>query len=190
MENQAIESNRIPRAGAVMAEETPTRGRPADQADVDQVLPRAPDGELTRRSRLNDNGDKFALRAEYINPLYDYQWWTTEIMGQPVSGSDLTDIHEGGWRPVRPDNMPREVPPGWNKSVVERFGQTLFFRPKTLSEQSRREDQYIAEKQKEDKLRAAATGEIPDAPHTRKIVEGFELYGEAGTHEQKGAQHR
>lgn len=166
----------------------PSRGRPADPASMEL----ADEGEgverLTRRSRRDGGAGDFEIPAHLKKPGWDYEFKTITIMGQPVDPADMQRVYEGGWRPVPARDMAELCPPGWEKPTIERYGQMLFTRPMRLTQEAKREDFEMAEKQKTDKLQSAMASGADDNPRlVKRHVTEFSIEGEVGTHREKSA---
>ena len=136
---------------------------------------------LTRRSRKDGGTADFDVPVQYKKPGWDYQWWTSRVMGQDVDAADTADIYEGGWRPVKSKDMPKMCPPGWAREHVERRGQTLYMRPMKLTREARDEDLDRAERQKVEKLQAALAGPSDMTRHTKRAIDTIEISGHVGT---------
>lgn len=140
------------------------------------------DAEQITRQRYGDGTNEFEIPAHLKRPGWDYQWRTTHIVGQPVDPSETQANYRGGWRPVKPSEMPDMVPPGWTKDTIERMGQIMMMRPQHLSDEATLEFEKRAYEQQEMKNRAVLAGqEFHDmAGVVRPVNQGFTLEGEAG----------
>ena len=146
------------------------------------------DGEpLRRRSRRDRQEHRFGIPDHLKRPNWDYAFWPLEVLGQPVSRGDITDVYHGGWRPVPVSEMPEMMPPGDKSEFVEEGGQRLYKRPMKFTEEAKAEERALAESQTGERIRATARGQTRDGPgmeipgvKTHHL--GLEIQGEAGTY--------
>jgi hypothetical protein len=108
-----------------------------------------------RRSPQAAGSGIFELRPESKRKGWDYQWVTVSVLNQPVDQGTFVTVKDAGWRPVSPEEMPEEVPPGWQGKTIERGGQVLMKRPEYLSNQARKEQKEAADKALHDKYAQA-----------------------------------
>jgi len=144
--------------------------------------------EITRRSRSERTLNQFDIPANWRKPGWDYQFWVTSVVGQPVENSQFMDVYEGGWRPVYWKDVPKPWNPGAKaEDQIERLGQRLFLRPMKLTQQARQEDYQAAEQQRLDRIRSAAEGRVSggegvaDIRGVRPVSLGVSVEGEVGT---------
>ncbi len=108
-------------------------------------------GEELRRMRPDAGGDIF----ERVKPPpgWDFQWNAITAVNK-----ELTEIHQGmavdmyenGWRPVPASRFPGVyTPPGYEGAIIVK-GMRLEERPKSLSDEARREDEMRAKAQLRD----------------------------------------
>lgn len=113
----------------------------------------------TRRSRLGGSGDDFETK-QWWKPGWSYQWHVVTVHGKEVDPSEFVRIADGGWEPVRPNEMPNAVPAGYRGNTIDRMGQRLYRRPEYLTQEALAEDLQIARQQKDAKLaQAYGTGQ-------------------------------
>lgn len=114
---------------------------------------------ITRRSRQQRSVDTFAIPDEWKKRGWDYQFWVSTVLGQPVEAT--TEIYEGGWRPV----LWKDVPKPWTPNAkgtdqIMRGGQALYTRPMELTQEAKREEYNAAEQQKRDRVQSALEGKV------------------------------
>lgn len=143
--------------------------------------------EITRRSRSERSVDRFALPDNWKKRGWDYQFWVSSVLGQPVEGT--TEIWEGGWRPVYWKDVPKPWAPGAKADEqISRGGQLLYLRPMELTMQAKQEEYGAAEQQKRDRIQSALEGRvsgqegIADIKGVRPVALGLSVEGEVGTH--------
>ena len=130
-----------------------------------------PEKRRTRRSRLGGSGDDFDIEA-WKKPGWSYQWWVIKVNGMEVDNSEYVRIADGGWEPVRPNEMPEAVPAGYKANTIDRKGQRLYRRPDYLTKEALEEDYRIAQEQKNSKLAQAygtGQGEASRTVHTMDV---------------------
>lgn len=142
--------------------------------------------EVTRRSRSERSVDTYAVPANWKKNGWDYQFWVSKVLLQPVEGT--TEIWEGGWRPVYWKDVPKPWAPGASgDQQIERGGQQLYLRPMKLTLQARKEEFDAAEQQKRDRIQSALEGRvsgqegIADIKGVRPVPLGLSVEGEVGT---------
>jgi hypothetical protein len=145
---------------------------------------------LTRRSRIDRQEGRFSIPDRLKKPGWDYGFWPLSILGQPVSRSDIADVYQGGWRPVKAEEMPELLPPGDKSEFVEEGGQRLYKRPMKFTEEAKEEERALAQQQTTERIYAAQRGQTNDGPGldipgVRPVPQGFEIMGEAGTYKGK-----
>ena len=166
----------------------PSRGKPAASADTEaEITVSGEDADdepmPTRRSRRGGAANPFEVPAHLKRRGWDYEWKTMTVMGQPVGASEVIAIQEGGWRPVKADDMKEICPPDHASRYIEREGQRLYTRPMHLTEEARAEDVDIARTVMRDKLAAAmATPDNQPKSMPRKIEGSNTLEVEIGTY--------
>lgn len=140
---------------------------------------------ITRRTRGERNIDRFAVPQTWRKSGWDYQYWVTSVMGEPVEGT--TEIYEGGWRPVFWKDVPKPWSPGAKtEEQIIRGGQALYTRPMHLTNQAKREDYEAAEQQRQDRMRSATQGHIAggeglaNIKGIRTVPLALEVEGEVG----------
>ena len=138
-----VEMTEVPLGVAPRRQET--RGRPNTGESGDEV---------TRRSRRDGGFNSFDIPAHLKKPGWDYQWVTTRVLNEPVDDSKLVEAREGGWREVKPSEMP-ELVRDQSGNAIEREGQRLFMRPMHLTDAARQEDREIAAELRYNKLAQA-----------------------------------
>lgn len=149
-------------------------------------------GEITRRSRTQRSVDTFAIPDNWKKSGWDYQYWVTTVLGQPVELS--AEIHEGGWRPLHWKDVPKPWSPGAVAGEqIARGGQALYTRPMKLTQQAQREEYNAAEQQKRDRVQSALEGKVSGQEGIADIkgvvprAQVVSVEGEVGTHGgQKG----
>lgn len=142
---------------------------------------------LRRRSRAERQESRFGVPSHLKTPGWDYQFWVTHVLGQSVSRSDMTDIYQGGWRPVRTEEMPEMMPPGDTSEFVEEGGQRLFKRPMTFTKEAQAEERAAAIEGTSDRVKAASRGDSQlDINGVRTIPLGLDMQAEAGTYNTPG----
>lgn len=145
----AQDASRAGSHSAALAPEAGERGRDAGGEH----------GEITRRSRTQRSVDTFAIPDSWKKKGWDFQYWVTTVLGQPVELS--AEIYEGGWRPVHWKDVPKPWSPGANANEqIARGGQALYTRPMTLTHQARQEEYNAAEQQKRDRVQSALEGKV------------------------------
>ncbi len=151
-------------ANSLTADQEPgrSRGRPASRPydeDIDPAL-------LTRRSRSEMGANELDIPAELLDPEWDYQWFTTTVMNQPVDPSDLVDAASQGWRPVaaRGRWFERMCPAGYEGRTIDRRGQRLYCRPMRLTIEARKEADENARELKRNRLEQALATPEGTAP--------------------------
>lgn len=165
-------------------------------ADQDRAAPirestsEAPE-RITRVSRSQRTEGMLQVPQHMKKPGWDYQYWETTILNQPVDGSRMAEIHAGGWRPVPSREMPLLLPPGYTGEYIESYGQRLYMRPLRLSQEARDEDYQAAEQQKRDRVQGALEGRVSGGEGVRDIKGvipvnlGLQVEGEVGTQEHR-----
>ena len=113
---------------------------------------------LTRETRGN-SGNEFEVPYQGRREGWDYQWFATHIMGQPVDASYEVAIQRGSWFPVPAAHFPQMCPANWSRQTIDHSGQRLYMRPERLSAEARAEAQRQAFQQKRDKLAQAQAGD-------------------------------
>src|SRR6185312_12363057 len=123
-----------------------SRSRPASRPDP-APLPRERDfGHLSLEEQIDALGsgehltrERRGVGSDFDVPMqgrregWDYQWWTTHVVGQEVDPSYSVEIQRGSWFPVPASHFPQMCPPGWSRPTIDRQGQRLFMRPMRLS---------------------------------------------------------
>lgn len=144
--------------------------RPAMAAPEARPAPRIEQGaeiepRRTRRSTLNQSGMPTDIPDNLKRPGWAYSWFPFMVINQPVEPWVQSAVEDGGWEPVRTDDMRAFVPSNYDRPVIEYGGQRLYTRPQYLEDESREEDLVRARRQSEGRLDAARTPD-PRAPHT------------------------
>lgn len=146
----------------------------------------------SRRSMLDDDdmgAGVFTLPDHLKRAGWDYEFKTTEILGQPARISDRALEHRQGWRPVPAEDVAELLPPGFTGRYYEIDGQILMMRPKKLSVAAKNELYEKAERQKRDKLRSALASDPGGAakhdPRMPRTAATITLEGEVGVHDQR-----
>lgn len=169
---------RPPRAAAPQSE-PPRMSRRGGGSQVVQETPAEfidPDTNepFRRKSQAETNTAWNELMPESKASGWVYQWCPVRVLNEPVDASQARAMHEGGWRPVRPTEMPKEIPPGWDQNTIERHGQILYKRPAYLNEEAREESQRIANKAVIDRFTAAEMtprGTLPKVSEIKQTIE-------------------
>ena len=145
------------------------------------------DDQITRKSRGERTVDVFSVPAHLRKRGWDYQWWPVSILGEAVGGGDMLAVHEGGWRPVRPSDMPEMRAPGETGDVIDRHGQRLFQRPMHLTQEARKEDHEAAEQQRRDRIEGALAGRptggggLNEVKGVRAVDQSLDVFEEVGS---------
>ena len=172
--------------------ETP-RAFDATQPTID-VAPRRSgedtDQPLRRRSRAERQESRFGIPAHLKQPGWDYQYWPISVLGQPVSRSEMTDVYQGGWRPVPVNEMSEIMPPGDTSEFVEEGGQRLFKRPMSFTIEAKAEERALALEGTAERVKAASRGATSDGAMdikgVRAVPLGMDMQAEAGTYNTPG----
>lgn len=139
-----------------------TKARLADhQGDqsLEDIIDALGTGEHLTRERRGGAGSDFDVPLQGRRAGWDYQWWTTHIVGQEVDPSYTVEITRGSWFPVPASHFPQLCPPGWSRPTIDRQGQRLYMRPMRLTEEARAEAARHAVEQKQARLQQAQTGD-------------------------------
>jgi hypothetical protein len=127
-----------------------------------------------RKSLVEANAAWNELMEESKVAGWSYQWIPVRVLNEPVDASQARAAYEGGWRPVRPSEMPREVPPNWAADTIERMGQVLYKRPTYLNIEAQQESQRMANRQVLDRFSAAEMtprGTLPKVSEIKQTIE-------------------
>ena len=119
----------------------------------------------TRRSTLNNVGLATDIPERFKKPGWAYAWWPMTVMNEPVEPWVQSAVEDGGWEPVRTNEMPGFMPSSYAHATIQAYGQMLYSRPQYLEDESREEDIIRARRQSEGRLESARI-EDPRAPHT------------------------
>lgn len=169
----------------VIATPQPTRGRPADQAAaaVEAVDPET-GKPFTRRGRALGGGNQFDVPIDLQDPNWSYEWKTTAVANQPVEASYSMAAYEGGWRPVRATGRWMKMcPPGYpDGKAIERDGQMLYMRPKSLNTEAQQEDLDVANKQLSDRIHAALATPDGQPKSMPRRIEQVDVQIDSGTY--------
>jgi hypothetical protein len=114
---------------------------------------------IKRRSRRDTGNSEWDVPEKYRKPRWDYQWFTMKVLGVEEDPETLVSIADGGWRAVRPDEMPNMVPSGYSLKTIDRRGMRLFTRPLHISEEARAEDAEFAREVRRQKFAQAQMGD-------------------------------
>lgn len=146
------------------------------------------DAPLRRRTRSERQESRFGVPQHLKTPGWDYQFWVTHVLGQPASRSEMTDIYQGGWRPVRTAEMPEMMPPGDPSEFVEEGGQRLFKRPMTFTKEAQAEERSAALETTSERVKAASRGANGDMDinGVRAVPLGMDMQAEAGSYNTPG----
>lgn len=145
--------------------------RPRREPKSEDVVAAAPEERRTRRSRLSSGTDEMDVPKKYRQPEMDYQWWTVKVLNQEIDPSDHVTYAEGGWEPVRPEEMPDMVPRGYSSNTIDRRGLRLYKRPMYLTEEARAEDYSMALAQKQAKISQAMSQPGDSAPRVGQKID-------------------
>lgn len=174
----------------------PRMHEPDRQEPMERAAPvREDESEpVTRRSREDRDVNRFSIPRRYIKPGWDLEWKTIRVMNDPVSTSDLLDIHEAGWRAEKARDWPKFVPEGTPPDApIEIDGQRLFGRPKQFTLDAKAEDERIAQRQMRDRMQASQEGRLvggrgeeglADMAGIRSVPLGVSVDGEVGVGER------
>jgi hypothetical protein len=165
----------------VMGAATGDRAEPfREEVDLEPVV---------RVSRADRSTNRFDIPQAWRKPGWDYQWWTVSVLGLQVDGSSILEAHDGGWRPVLGNTMPKLMTPGADPNApIERYGQRLFTRPMRLTQEARQEEYGAAQEQQRDRMRAAAEGHteggdgVAGVRGVRAVPLEIQIEGEAGVY--------
>ena len=163
---QTDETYRRPRAGQrtapprteVDAAQAGAHNQPRDGDRAEPIREEETDEVLTRKSRGERSVEWNHVPASLRKRGWDYQWFVTSVMNEPIDGSVLAEAHEGGWRPVKAADMPTMLAPGDTSSTINRRGQRLYTRPIHLTQEAREEDYQAAEQMRRDRIQGALDG--------------------------------
>lgn len=132
-------------------------------------------GEPYRRRSLSEQlGPWNELREDSKQAGWAYQWSPARVLNEPVDASQARMMHEGGWRPVKPSEMPNEIPPGWKADTIERHGQILYKRPAYLNAEAKKESHRLANQQVVDRYTTAGMntpGRLPKVSEISQTIE-------------------
>jgi hypothetical protein len=120
----------------------------------------------TRRRKLMSHDDQFWLPVEEIPEGSSYEWKRLSVMGQE-DPFYIAQMRDQGWEPVLASRHPNWVPPGYDKPHIIKGGQILMERPIELTEESRREEHALAQRQVRDA--EARLGMTPKGELTRNF---------------------
>jgi hypothetical protein len=156
--------NRLdPEGTAVEAEaQQPAREKAREAVPHGRAVALDRDGNPIFRRRDNTE-DQFHVPNELKERGWDYQWNRKSVLGQEDTNAIINDM-ENGWRPIPADRdgfTGRFMPPG-HKGAIERGGLVLCERPVVLSEESRREDRYNAQAQRNSNRSQFGMREVPE----------------------------
>lgn len=145
------------------------------------------DVPLRRRARSERQEHRFGVPDSLKQRGFDYAYWPMEVLGQPVSRSDITDVYHGGWRPVKAEEMPGMMPPGDTSEFVEDGGQRLYKRPMAFTDEAKAEERSLAQQATTDRIQAATRGQVRggqgmDVPGVRTRPLEMSIEAEAGTY--------
>jgi hypothetical protein len=150
------------------------RSDPRIPADPGEEMPRR-----TRRSTLNKTGMATDIPERFKKPGWAYGWFPFSVLNEQVEPWMQSAVEDGGWEPVRTEEMPGYMPSGFTGSVIEYGGQRLYSRPQYLEDESRMEDEMRARRQSDGRLSAARVDD-PRAPHTYGIQAPDETFVKRG----------
>lgn len=137
--------------------------------------------QITRQARgMSDS--TFDIPMQGRREGWDYEWKTVRVNGEEVDPSNIVEYQQGGWNLVPRTHFPSLVPPGWNKPYIERWGMQLFMRPMRLTEEARTELQKHAFNTLNDRLSAAAVGDVGISG-----ARGFDQQRNIGVKTERGA---
>lgn len=141
----------------------PVEQRP-DLRDSDPIAAAEARAEQLRAMTQGDpdEGDKFYIDPRVIPPGWSYEWKRHKLLNAE-DPSYQVELARKGWEAVPVSRHPDMMPIGYKGATIERFGNMLMERPKSITEEANRQELRKARAQvkgKEEQLSGVAQGQF------------------------------
>lgn len=153
---------------AIPVARQPRRRGSAAPAEIDQEFLDEDGKPIVRRSRAGQAFNQFEIPEKLKKAGWDYEWKTIAVLGDKEDPSVFVEISDGGWRAVKPEQMPGFMPADYEGKTIDRRGQRLFMRPMHLSVEAKEEAKEYAKKVRHERFKSAQMAD-PNAGEAARV---------------------